>query len=65
VGLIEELLSEYELLDGRIRAGAPRYAGLPRPGEVKLPEVQHLLDQTPRASPGTASSACTKSIISA
>jgi hypothetical protein len=43
-GLIKELLSEYELLDGRVRASSLRYAGLNRPAEVKLPEVQLLLD---------------------
>ena len=40
----EALLAEYELLDSRLRGASSRYAGLTRPAEVRLAEVQKLLD---------------------
>jgi CHAT domain-containing protein/tetratricopeptide (TPR) repeat protein len=40
---VEALLSDYELLDGRLRAASPRYADLTRPPEVRLADVQRLL----------------------
>ena len=40
---VEALLSDYELVDGRLRAASPRYADLTRPPEVKLADVQRLL----------------------
>lgn len=40
----EALLTEYALLDARLRASASRYAGLTRPGEVRLAGIQQLLD---------------------
>jgi CHAT domain-containing protein/tetratricopeptide (TPR) repeat protein len=40
----EALLAEYELLDARLRGASSRYAGLTRPAEVRLAEVQKLLD---------------------
>ena len=40
---VEALLSEYELLDGRLRAASPRYTDLTHPPEVRLADVQRLL----------------------
>lgn len=41
---LDALLTEYEDVQGRLRAASPRYAALARPQPLSLPEIRELLD---------------------
>src|ERR1019366_5562988 len=41
---IEEILGQYEEVEGQIRASSPRYAALTQPQPLSAPEIQRQLD---------------------
>ena len=41
---IEEILSQYEQVEGQIRVASPRYAALTQPQPLRAPEIQQQLD---------------------
>jgi CHAT domain-containing protein/tetratricopeptide (TPR) repeat protein len=41
---IEEILAQYEQVEGQIRAASPRYAALTQPQPLSAPEIQQQLD---------------------
>src|SRR5262249_45929961 len=42
---VEDLISEYQEVEARIRAASPRYAALTQPQPLGLVEIQQLLDE--------------------